>query len=433
MGNFHENALKNLKNCTDMIGYPEEVYEYLAKPQRELHVFVPVKMDNGKTRMFEGYRCQHNNALGIYKGGFRIHPEADVNTVRALATEMTWKTALMDLPLGGAKGLIICDPKVLSEGEKERLVRGYVRAIYDIIGPEVDVPAPDVNSTPQMMAWAADEYSKISRRDVPGSFTGKPINVGGCLGRGDSTARGGMFALREAARVIYDSGMYQGVPDLLKGKTIAIQGFGNAGMYAAYLAHEMFGMKVIAVSDSKGGVINPSGLSLDDVVDHKKRTKSVIPEIAVLQTNDVVNEYYGYISNSDLLGLNVDVLVLAAMENQITKDNAEDIHAKIIVELANGPTTPEADEILYKRGIHVIPDILANAGGVAVSYLEMVQNFDHSKLELEDVHTQLNEKITTAYRDTYKISTEKDINMRQSAYLIAIKRVVDAMKMEGFV
>jgi glutamate dehydrogenase (NAD(P)+) len=421
-------AQRQIRTCAKQLNLEDDIVDQLLEPVRELHVSIPVKMDNGKVKVFQGFRVQYNDALGPTKGGIRFHPGETIDTIKALAAWMTWKTALMDLPLGGGKGGIICNPKEMSQGEQERLCRGYVRAIGTFIGPEVDIPAPDVNTTGQHMAWMVDEYSKLHGKNEFGVITGKPLNVGGCLGREDATARGGMFALREDV----DMDQYRDEPGL-EGMTVAIQGFGNAGMYAAKIAKEEYGMKVIAVSDSKGGAISLDGLDIDEIIKHKKVTRSVVP---VMEDHypygDYVSKHYGYISNNDLLTLNVDVLILAAMENQITAaTNAGDIHAKIIVELANGPTTPDADDILYSKGIHVIPDILANAGGVVVSYLEMVQNFQHIKMDINSVHEILDRKITKAYVETYDISREKKINMRQAAYMTAVKRVAEAMRVRG--
>jgi len=352
--NPFEIALKQLDDCAEILKLDHDVHEILRHPMRELHVSIPVRMDNGKTRVFQGFRVQYNNARGPTKGGIRFHPQETIDTVRALAAWMTWKCSLLDLPLGGGKGGIICNPKELSVGELERLSRAYIKQVWQFIGPNKDIPAPDVYTTPQIMAWMMDEYSKITGNSNFGCITGKPICIGGSCGRGDATARGGMFTIREAAKEVCIN---------LKDATVAIQGYGNAGCNAALLSKELFGANVVAVSDSKGGVYNKNGLNLENVCTCKAETASVVNSPNAQS-----------ISNKELLELDVDILIVAALENVITKDNASKIKAKILAELANGSTTPEADAILYKSGVHVIPDFLCNAGGVTVSYFEMVQN-----------------------------------------------------------
>jgi glutamate dehydrogenase (NAD(P)+) len=325
---------------------------------------------------------------------------------------MTWKCALLDLPLGGGKGGIICNPKEMSSGELERLSRAYIRAIFQFIGPERDVPAPDIYTTPQIMAWMMDEYSVISGKTQFGVITGKPLAIGGSPGRGDATARGGMFAIREAAKEL-------GI-DLGKAK-VAVQGYGNAGYYAARLCSELFGSKVVAVCDSKGGVCCKTGVDPEMAFTCKTQTSSVcnLPGMEA-------------ISNEELLELDVDILIPSAVESVITEKNAGKVKAKIIAELANGPTTPEADEILYKKGVHVIPDFLCNAGGVTVSYFEMVQNFYMFTWEEEVVRERLDKKMTAAYHSVLSTSREYKINMRQAAYVQAVQRVVEAMKLRGW-
>jgi len=385
----------------------------LRNPMREFHVSIPVKMDDGHVRVFQGFRVQYNDALGPTKGGIRFHPDETIDTVRALAAWMTWKCSLMGLPLGGGKGGVICNPKELSSGEQERLCRGYVDAIWQNFGPDKDVPAPDVYTTPQMMAWMMDEFSKLSGQNVFGCITGKPLCVGGSCGRSDATARGGMYALREAAKELNID---------LKKATVAIQGYGNAGSYAHSLVIDLFGSRVVAVSDSKGGVCDPSGIE---------------PEVAgrvKAETSSVVNIPQGNkISNEELLELDVDILVAAALENVITAENAGNIKAKIIIELANGPTTPEADEILYRNRVHVIPDFLANAGGVTVSYFEMVQNIMRYCWSFDEVYQKLDQRMTMAYHSVLDASKKYEINMRQAAYTVAVARVVEAMRTRGWV
>ncbi len=380
---------------------------------REIHVSLPVRMDDGSIKVFRGFRVQYNDARGPTKGGIRFHPEETIDTVRALAAWMTWKCALLDLPLGGAKGGVICNPKQMSQGELERLSRSYIDRIWQFIGPEKDIPAPDVYTNPQTMAWMMDEYSKIVGKNQFGVITGKPLGIGGSAGRDDATARGGLYTVREAAK---ECGI-----DLRKA-TVAIQGYGNAGYNAASLCKTLFGSEIVAISDSKGGIFSKKGLDPEAVLEHKAKTGSVInfPDTRP-------------ISNEALLELDVDILIPAALENVITDLNAPKIKAKIVAELANGPTTPEADDILYKKGVHVIPDFLCNAGGVTVSYFEMVQNFYMYYWEEKEVHERLDKKMTTAYHSVLDTSKEYNINMRQAAYVVAVKRVVEAMKLRGWV
>ncbi|MCM8760516.1 MAG: Glu/Leu/Phe/Val dehydrogenase [Candidatus Omnitrophica bacterium] len=400
---------KQLSDCVRILNLSEDIYNILRLPMREIHVSLPVKMDNGKIKVFHGFRVQYNNALGPTKGGIRFHPEETIDTVRALAAWMTWKCSLMGLPLGGGKGGVICNPKEMSEGEIERLSRMYIDRIYKYIGPEEDVPAPDVYTNPQIMAWMMDEYSKIAQKNQFGVITGKPLVVGGS----DATARGGLFALREAAKEL-------GID--LTSATIAIQGYGNAGYYAALLAKKLFGSKIVAVSDSKGGIYKKEGLDPQEAQAHKSKTSSVV---GLPGTKKITNE--------ELLELDVDVIVPAALENVITGKNASNIKAKVVLELANGPTTPDADDILYKKGIHVIPDFLANAGGVTVSYFEMVQNSMMYYWSEEEVYNRLSEKMSHSYHSVLSASKQYKINMRQAAYVVAVSRVVEAMKIRGWV
>jgi len=390
-----------------------DVTDVLKSPMRELHVSLPVRMDNGGIKVFHGFRVQYNDAKGPTKGGIRFHPDETIDTVRALAAWMTWKCALMDLPLGGGKGGIICNPKEMSEGELERLSRAYARAVYQFIGPERDVPAPDVYTTPQIMAWIMDEYSAFAGKSQFGVITGKPLALGGSRGRGDATGKGGMYCIREAARKL-------GI-DLGKA-TIAVQGYGNAGYYAAKLAREMFGSRIIAVCDSQGGCYCKTGIDPEEANKIKTKTTSVCN----LKMGDKI-------SGEDLLELDVDILIPSAIENVITEKNANNIKAKIVAELANGPTTPEADDILYKKGIHVIPDFLCNAGGVTVSYFEMVQNFNMYYWDEDEVYDRLDKKMTTAYNSVWDTHKDYKINMRQAAYVRAVERVVEAMKLRGWV
>ena len=404
-------AQRQLDDCARILNLDDSVREVLRVPVREMHVSIPVRMDNGKVRVFQGFRVQYNDARGPTKGGIRFHPDETIDTVRALAAWMTWKTSIVDVPLGGGKGGVICNPKKMSDGELERLSRGYIQAISQIVGPEKDIPAPDVYTNPQTMAWMMDEFSKIYQKNQFGVITGKPLELGGSAGRGDATARGGCYTIREAANEV-------GLD--LKGATVAIQGYGNAGYFAATLVSSLFGCKVVAVSDSRGGIINKGGLDGEAVFEHKAKTGSVV---------DFPNSEP--ISNEDLLELDVDVLIPAALENVITDENASNIKARIICELANGPTTPEADDILYKNDVHMIPDFLANAGGVTVSYFEMVQNFYMYYWEEDLVHERLDKKMTSAYHATLHASRKYNVNMRQAAYVVAVERVVEAMRLRG--
>lgn len=411
--NPFEIARKQIDACAEILELEPHVHEFLRNPMFEVHVSFPVRMDDGTRKVFQGFRVQYNDSRGPTKGGIRFHPDETIDTVRALAAWMTWKCALVDLPLGGGKGGVVCNAKEMSQAELERLSREYIRAIYRFIGPDKDVPAPDVYTNPKIMTWMMDEYSKIAGSNKFGVITGKPVNLGGSLGRGDATARGGMYTIREAANKLNIN---------LKGATVAVQGFGNAGIYAACLARDLFGCNIVAVSDSKGGVICETGIDQDAVCAYKDKTTSVVncPKTK-------------YISNEELLELDVDILIPAALENAISETNAPNIKAKIVAELANGPTTPEADEILHEKGVHVIPDFLCNAGGVTVSYFEMVQNFSMYSWDEETVHERLDKKMTVAYHSVLETSKKYNINMRKAAYVVAVNRVVEAMKLRGWV
>ncbi len=384
----------------------------LKSPVRELHVSMPVRMDDGTVRVFQGFRVQYNDARGITKGGIRFHPDETIDTVRALAAWMVWKCALVDLPLGGAKGGVICNPKEMSTGELERLSRAYVRSVFQFIGPERDVPAPDVYTTPQIMAWMMDEYSVIAQKPQFGVITGKPLSIGGSLGRGDATARGGMYCIREAAKVL-------GI-DLSKA-TVAVHGYGNAGYHAARLCRDLFGSRIVAVCDSKGGACCEVGID-PEAAQHCKASTSTVCDLPETEP----------ISADELLEMDVDVLIPAAIEGVITARNAGRIKARIVAELANGPTTPEADDILFQNGVHLIPDFLCNAGGVTVSYFEMVQNFYQYPWSEADVHERLDRKMTAAYHSVLNTSREYEIDMRQAAYIRAVERVVEVMKLRGW-
>ena len=411
--NPFEIVRRQVDRCAEILELSPEVTEILKNPIRELHVSLPVRMDNGSIKVFQGFRVHYNDARGPTKGGIRFHPQETIDTVRALAAWMTWKCSLLELPLGGGKGGIICNPKEMSQTELERLSRAYIRAIHPFIGPEKDVPAPDVYTTPQIMAWMTDEYSTIVGKPQFGVITGKPLSIGGSPGRGDATARGGMFTIREAAKAL-------GI-DLKKAR-VAIQGYGNAGYFAARLAKEMFGCKIVAACDSRGGVYNEKGVDPKKVFECKEVTGSVC------NLEDVEK-----VSNDEILTLDVDILIPAAIENVITAKNAAKVKAKIVAELANGPTTPEADEILYEKGVHIIPDFLCNAGGVTVSYFEMVQNAYMYYWDEAEVYEKLDKRITAAYHSVLDTSRAYEVNMRQAAYVVAVKRVVDAMKARGWV
>jgi len=384
----------------------------LREPVRELHVSLPIRMDDGDVKVFKGFRVQYNDARGPSKGGIRFHPDETIDTVRALAAWMTWKTAVMDLPLGGGKGGIICNPKVLSERELERLSRAYIGAIGWIIGPERDIPAPDVYTTPQIMGWMMDEYSKLRGHSTPGAITGKPLSLWGSLGRDDATARGAWYAIREAATVLDI--------DLSKAR-VAIQGFGNAGTFAASLGSQLFRSKIVAISDSAGGIFNPNGLRGEEVQAYKRQRGSVVGFPGAQP-----------ISNADLLEVDADILIPAALENQITAENASRVKARIVAEAANGPLTPEADIVLHTRNVFVIPDFLCNAGGVTVSYFEWVQNQRGMPWELEDVHRRLDRKMTRAFGEVLASSRKHKVDMRTGAYCVAVARVAEATRARGW-
>ena len=406
-------AQRQLDQCAEIMGLDDNVRQLLRIPVREIRVHMPVRMDDGAVKVFEGFRVQYNDARGPTKGGIRFHPEETIDTVRALAAWMTWKCALVDIPLGGAKGGVICDTKQMSDGELERLSRAYIESIWQFIGPEQDIPAPDVYTSPKVMAWMMDEYSRIAGRTQFGVVTGKPLCIGGSPGRGDATARGGMFVVREAAREL---GL-----DLSKA-TVAIQGYGNAGYFAAKLMVELFGSKVVAVSDTKGGACNMDGLDPYAVALHKGDTTTV----AGCAGSEAI-------SSDDIMTSDVDILIPAALENVITTENAGKVKAKIVAELANGPTTPEADEILYEKGVHVLPDFLCNAGGVTVSYFEMVQNMSLSCWDEKEVYEKLDRIMTRAYAAVLQTSKKYTVNMRKAAYIVAIERVLEAMKWRGWI
>ncbi len=411
--NPFEVAQSQLDEAAERLGLDAATAEMLRWPQKELVVTIPLRMDDGSVKVFKGYRVQYNNARGPTKGGLRWHPDETIDTVRALAAWMTWKTALLDLPLGGGKGGITCDPKALSEAEKQRLARGYVRAVGHHLGVHRDVPAPDVYTTPQIMAWMMDEYEAMINESHPGVITGKPLALGGSEGRGDATARGGVYVTRQAASVL-------GLE--LAGKDMAVQGFGNAGQNAALLGEQVLGLRLVAASDSRGGVYAPGGMSAIELVRHKAGAGRV----AGFPGAEAVGK-------DDVLELDVAVLFPAALEGAIGAHNAHRVGASIVCELANGPTTPDADAILYDKGIMLLPDFLANAGGVTVSYFEQVQNTYNYYWPEADVHLQLDRRMTKAFQDVYDVHREHKVHMRLAAYMVAVKKVAEAMKLRGWV
>ena len=404
---------QQLDRAAERLGLDSATHELLRWPMKEFHFTLPVKMDDGTTKIFKAFRVQYNTARGPAKGGIRWHPDETIDTVRALAAWMTWKTAVVDIPLGGSKGGVICNPKEMSIMERERLARAYVRAIAEALGVDRDVPAPDVYTDPQIMAWMMDEYETIMRRHHPGVITGKPLSVGGSPGRYDATARGGIYVLKEAARAYNLS---------LDGQKMAVQGFGNAGQFAALLGEQLVGLKLVAASDSQGGIYNPKGLNIEELIKHKKMygTVSSYPE-------------GDKITNEELLELDVMVLFPAALENVITGENAPRIKARVICELANGPTTPDADEILFDKGILVLPDFLANAGGVTVSYFEQVQNTYNFYWEEKEIHWRLDEVMKRAFQSVKEMSEREGVHMRDAAYLVSVARVAEACKIRGLV
>lgn len=409
--NLFSNAQMQLDRAAKILNLDPEVHAALRVPQREMHVTFPVRMDDGRIKTFHGFRVQYNDARGPAKGGIRFHPEETIDTIRALAAWMTWKTAVVDIPLGGGKGGVICNPKAMSPTELERLSRAFIDSIGDFIGPDRDIPAPDVYTNPQIMAWMVDEYEKISGGSAPGVITGKPLALGGSHGRHDATARGCVYCVREAAKHI-------GLET--RGATVAIQGFGNAGSYGAVLSRELLGCTIVAVSDSSGGVYNSRGLDPHALVEHKQRTGTVV---GFPGTDEITNE--------KILEIPIDVLWPSALESVLTQKNAPNVRAKIIAEAANGPTTPEADDIFYGRGTFVIPDFLCNSGGVTVSYFEWVQNQTGDYWDEEEVYRRLDKKITTAFRTVLETSQRLRVDMRTAAYVVSVQRVTEAMRLRG--
>lgn len=409
--NPFEIALKQLDEAADLINLESGMRDVLANPKRVLTVSLPIKMDNGKIRVFTGFRSQHNDARGPFKGGIRYHPQVTIEEVKALSMWMTWKCAIADIPYGGGKGGIICNPKEMSEVELERMTRRYAYSIADIIGPRTDIPAPDVYTGGKEMAWIMDTYSALKGNfGQPEIITGKPLAIGGSLGRTEATGRGLTFTVREAAKKLAVD---------LKQATVAIQGFGNAGQYAGQLL-ENHGAKIVAVSDSRAAVLNKNGLNVEGLRNHKEKNGSVagFPEAKA-------------ISGEEIIETECTVLIPAALENQITHKNASRISAKIVAEAANGPTTPEADEILFKNKILLIPDILANGGGVTVSYFEWLQNLRREYWTESDVNERLDKNISKAFADVYNAHEKHGVNMRKASTLLAIEKVAEATRIRG--
>ena len=384
--------------------------QILRTPKRVMEVSVPVKMDNGQTKVFTGFRVQHNVSRGPAKGGLRYHPNVTLDEVKALAAWMTWKTATVNLPYGGAKGGIICDPKRMSKGELERMTRRYAAEIQPIIGPEVDIPAPDVYTDAQTMAWIMDTYAMTVGHAAPGVVTGKPVSIGGSEGRTDATGRGVLYVVEEACKVKKIN---------LRGATVAIQGFGNVGSAVARLFAEKKA-KIVAISDSRGGVHNPRGIDPLRALRYKERSGTVVGMPGASR-----------ISNDELLALKCDILVPAALENVITLHNAEQIKAKIVAEAGNGPTTPHADEILSRKGVFVVPDILANAGGVTVSYFEWAQDLQGFFWQVQEVNSKLEFVMRRAFNDVHETMRKFHVYPRAAAYILAVGRVADATLVRG--
>lgn len=406
MNNPFQNALSQLERANKVKTFKKEFLEHLSHPDREVHISIPVELDDGTKKFYGGYRVEHNNARGPYKGGIRFHQDTDINEVRALAFWMTLKCAVANIPMGGGKGGVTVDPKALSKTELEKLARGWARMMAPNIGPKVDVPAPDVNTTPEIMAWMNDEYMKISGEKTLATFTGKPLDKGGSEGRGAATGLGGFYSFK----------VMQAKLGLPASCTVAIQGFGNVGSNAAFsFAND--GHKVIAISNSKGGIVNENGLDIKALSDYYKE-------------NGKVMDFPGAknITNAELLELPCDVLVPGAFENQITDANVNNVKAKLVLELANGPTTPEADDVLYEKGVIVVPDILANSGGVTVSTFEWEQNLKNEHWTEADVFAKLKNIMDTETALIYDRAQELNTDMRRAAFIVALERIEQAMK-----
>ncbi|MGC5325234.1 Glu/Leu/Phe/Val family dehydrogenase [Brevibacillus sp. SYSU BS000544] len=400
-----------IKTALDSLGFGDSMFDLLKEPLRLLTVRIPVRMDDGTVKVFTGYRAQHNDAVGPTKGGIRFHPDVTEEEVKALSMWMSIKCGITNLPYGGGKGGIQCDPRQMSFGELERLSRGYVRAVSQIVGPTKDIPAPDVFTNAQIMAWMMDEYSRIREFDAPGFITGKPLVLGGSIGRESSTAKGVTIVMREAAKV---AGL------TVEGSKVVIQGFGNAGSFLAKFLHDA-GAKVIGISDAHGALYDTNGLDIDALLDKRDSFGSV------------THLFPNRISNAELLVQECDILVPAAIENQITEHNAHDIKAKILVEAANGPTTLKATEILTERGVLIVPDVLASAGGVVVSYFEWVQNNQGFYWSQEEVDEKLEQILTSSFHNVYSTSKAKRVDMRLAAYIVGLRRMAEASHFRGWV
>ncbi|QBP40578.1 MULTISPECIES: Glu/Leu/Phe/Val family dehydrogenase [Paenisporosarcina] len=400
-----------IHEALNKLGYDEGMFELLKEPLRMLEVRIPIKMDDGKVQVFTGFRAQHNDAVGPTKGGVRFHPQVSKDEMKALSMWMTLKCGIVDLPYGGAKGGIICDPRQMTMTEIEKLSRGYVRAISQFVGPAKDIPAPDVFTNSQIMAWMMDEYSRIDEFNSPGFITGKPIVLGGSQGRERATAQGVTICVEEAAKK-------RGL--VMKDLRIVIQGFGNAGSFLAKFMSDA-GAKVIGISDAYGALHDPNGLDIDYLLDRRD------------SFGTVTKLFENTISNQELLELDCDILVPAAIENQITSENAHKIKASIVVEAANGPTTTEATQILTDRGILLIPDVLASAGGVTVSYFEWVQNNQGYYWSEEEVNEKLYKKMVSAFENIYNVATTRNINMRLAAYMVGVRKTAEAARFRGWV
>lgn len=406
MKNPFENAMAQLDKVAEISkNFGFEFIQRLRQPDRDIRISIPVKMDDGSLKIFEGYRVEYNNALGPYKGGIRYHPDTEINEVKALAFWMALKCAVAGIPMGGGKGGVTVDPKKLSKGELERLSRGWVKKLSDNLGPRKDVPAPDVNTTPEIMAWMNDEFMKISGDKTGATFTGKPIEVGGSEGRGQATGLGGFYVFDSLRKEI-------GLPEKCN---VVVQGFGNVGSNAAQIFTD-HGHKVVAISDSKNGIYNENGINIEKLAEHKKKTGS----LAGFEGSKTI-------TNEELLELPCNLLIPAAFENQITDQNAHKIQARVVLELANGPTTPEADEILFEKNIHVIPDILANSGGVTVSYFEWEQNLSNKHWSEKEVFEKLNKLIKDASQKIFQKSKESKTSLRMSAFILALERIQEKM------
>ena len=402
---------KVIKEALDKLGYPEEAFELMKEPIRMITVRIPIRMDDGKTKVFTGYRAQHNDAIGPTKGGVRFHPEVTEKEVSALSIWMTLKSGIVDLPYGGGKGGIICDPREMSFRELEALSRGYVRALSQVVGPTKDIPAPDVFTNSQIMAWMMDEYSRIDEFNSPGFITGKPIVLGGSHGRESATAKGVTICIEEAAKK-------RGID--IKGARVIVQGFGNAGSFLAKFMHDM-GAKVIAISDAEGALHDPDGLDIDYLLDRRD------------SFGTVTNLFDDTITNQEMLELDTDILVPAAVQNQITAENAHNIKAEIVVEAANGPTTLEATKILTERGILLVPDVLASSGGVTVSYFEWVQNNQGYYWKEEEVQEKLREVLVRSFNNVYTTAQNRQIDMRLAAYMVGVRKATEAARYRGWI